>query len=51
MPFRMSMKPRAGYLCGTRSVLPSLIENLAFVRVIESSLMTFTWSGSSRTCR
>ena len=40
-----------GYLSGTCSVSPSLIENLAFVRLTESSPMTFTWLRYNRTCR
>jgi hypothetical protein len=41
----------AGYLSGARSVLPRLIENLVFVRLSESSPMTFTWSRNNRTRR
>jgi hypothetical protein len=41
----------AGYLSGARSGLRRLIENLVFVRLAESSPMTFTWSRNNRTRR
>ena len=45
-------RPQLGQAAsGARSVLPRLIENLVFVRLAESSSMTFTWSRNNRTRR